>query len=417
LVAAKVVAAVWKIKLDHMANILLAWELGGGLGHITKLRSLARILVERGHRVVAAARDVPRAGVAFSGSGVVVMAAPARLPGAADRIDPLIGYAHILHNIGFANPRELQALLGAWDAIVDYVRPDLVIVDHAPTALLALRSHHARRVTLGTGFCVPPDVYPLPALRQASAFSAFDPEQLARDEDALLEKVNSVLRARECRPLSRLGQIFGDVDEAMLATFGELDHFGPRPNARYWGVIAASEGATPNWPAGDGSRLFAYLKPFPALDALFGNLRRAGLPTLVFGDGIDAATKKRNACPTLRFADQALNLSEVAASCDLAILNAGHGTLAAMLLAGKPSLLLPLTMEQQLLSVRAVGIGAARIAPRNDPARMMNELQAVLGSSNYARQAKGFAERYAELTPQNAVLAMADRFEQLLSQR
>jgi hypothetical protein len=48
---------------------------------------------------------------------------------------------------------------------------------------------------------------------------------------------------------------------------------------------------------------------------------------------------------------------------------------------------------------------------------MMNELLAVLGSSNSARQAKGFAERYAELTPQNAVLAMADRFEQLLSQR
>ena len=34
-----------------MARILLAWELGGGLGHVTRLEPLARELVRQGHDV------------------------------------------------------------------------------------------------------------------------------------------------------------------------------------------------------------------------------------------------------------------------------------------------------------------------------------------------------------------------------
>ena len=44
-----------------MARILLTWELGGGLGHLMNLRPLAEGLTRRGHRVVAALRDLSSA--------------------------------------------------------------------------------------------------------------------------------------------------------------------------------------------------------------------------------------------------------------------------------------------------------------------------------------------------------------------
>ena len=41
-----------------MANILFAWELGGGAGHIHILAPLAEALASRGHRVFLAAREL-----------------------------------------------------------------------------------------------------------------------------------------------------------------------------------------------------------------------------------------------------------------------------------------------------------------------------------------------------------------------
>ena len=40
-----------------MATILFAWELGGGLGHLTVIKPLAEALRDQGHRVVIAVRN------------------------------------------------------------------------------------------------------------------------------------------------------------------------------------------------------------------------------------------------------------------------------------------------------------------------------------------------------------------------
>src|SRR6187551_3967980 len=44
-----------------MATVLLTWELGAGSGHLVRLSPIARGLLERGHQVFAAIRDVERA--------------------------------------------------------------------------------------------------------------------------------------------------------------------------------------------------------------------------------------------------------------------------------------------------------------------------------------------------------------------
>ena len=116
-----------------MANILLTWELGGGLGHLYPLKLLGSELVNRGHKVTAALRETWRAAAIFAGTGIRFLPAPAKHRITEPRYDPPVTYAHLLHNIGFGEFAELAGLVESWDTIFDAVQPDLVVADHSPT--------------------------------------------------------------------------------------------------------------------------------------------------------------------------------------------------------------------------------------------------------------------------------------------
>ena len=73
-------------------------------------------------------------------------------------IEPTCTFAQILHNCGFGDAAELATMAEAWRKLYDFVRPDLIIFDHAPTALLASAGYPVRRALIGTGFFSPPDL-------------------------------------------------------------------------------------------------------------------------------------------------------------------------------------------------------------------------------------------------------------------
>ena len=140
-----------------MATILLAWELGAGLGHFMNLRPLAEGDVRRGHRVVAVLRDLSATRQFLTDPAVEILQAPFKHARIRD-IEPTCTYAQILHNCGFGDAAELATMAEAWRKLYDFVRPDLIIFDHAPTALLASAGYPVRRALIGTGFFSPPDL-------------------------------------------------------------------------------------------------------------------------------------------------------------------------------------------------------------------------------------------------------------------
>jgi hypothetical protein len=389
--------------------VLFTWECGAGMGHLVNIRPIAEQLRRRGNRVFVAARDVARAVALFEGSGIVLLPAPFKLGWPIDGPALPCSFAHILHNVGWDNAAGLGGLVDAWRAIYELVKPDVIVFEHSPTALLAARGFAVRRVVMGTGFFCPPDQSPLPNLRP---WAAVDPAKLAADEAAVLGCANDVLAQRRWPGLDRLGRLFSDVDDTLLTTFRELDHYANRGGEpHYFGCPIDLPGKAVNWPEGSGKRVIAYLKPFAALPHLLIRLKGLGCPTLIVSDGIDASLRQQFTCRTMRFETDRLDLRAVAETCDVGVLNATHGTAAALLLAGKPLLLLPLFLEQQILSRRIAELGAAVAAPLDHPKAIVAGLERLMADDSLVRAAVAFSKRHRDFDPTRETDEMATRID------
>src|ERR1043165_4605640 len=97
-----------------MGTILLAWELGAGLGHLVRLKPIAQGLLQKGHRVYAAIRDLASAQNVFPAGQVSVLQAPIQVRLSPNQIEKPFTFAHILHNFGFSDQKDLSGRLEGW---------------------------------------------------------------------------------------------------------------------------------------------------------------------------------------------------------------------------------------------------------------------------------------------------------------
>ncbi len=429
-----------------MARILCAWELGGDFGHMSKFLPLALLLRERGHEVSFVLRDLSNAESVLGRQGFPLLQAPIWLPKVQGLPKTPLNYTEILLPFGFLHKPGLMGIIKGWRELYRLVKPDMILADHSPTALLASRGLPLKRALFGTGFCSPPRTTPLPNMRP---WQKVDVERLATGERNVVQTVNAVLAEFGVPPLKAVADIF-DVDEDFLCTFPEVDHYPNRGPARYWNpVFTVEQGQELAWPPGPGKHVFAYVKPqyrdFEKILALLRDLKGAAV---VFAPGISKALFQKYQSPKLTITAQPVKLAGILSACDLAICHAGHGTVAAALLAGVPLLLLPTQLEQYLTSLRVVQMGAGLLMkqrpPDEPPAPKGQGIAAaapkaqgptppvpskapepdfravlirLLSKPAFAKQAKAFAARHADFNQAAQCDAMARRIEELAESR
>lgn len=142
--------------------------------------------------------------------------------------------------------------------------------------------------------------------------------------------------------------------------------------------------------------MFAYLRgEHPQTENGIALLGRLGWPALVVAPWIPAEFRRRHAYPNVLYSAELFAMEAVAKTCDLGIAHGGIGTVANFLLAGKPLLLLPMHLEQYLLSRNVGVLGAGLlIPPEQERPDLRHALARLVEEPAFAASAGRFAACY-----------------------
>jgi UDP:flavonoid glycosyltransferase YjiC (YdhE family) len=397
-----------------MATIALIWELGSDYGHIGRFLPIALELKARGHRPVMILRDISRADEMLGRHGIEYLQAPLWLPPVQGLPAP-INFTESLFLFGFLQPAGLLSVLRAWRAVLALLKPDLLIFDHAPTALLASRGLGLPRLLTGNSFAVPPRRTPLPLYEWWNP-KAGAPQRELDCEERLLRNANHALSALGAPPMTCVADLY-DAEVTHITGAPELDVYGPRDAACYVGAInALDQGVEPRWPAGPARRVFAYLKPrYMHFDAVVTALARLDASVLVFAPGLARQNMLRLQAANLAFSTEPLRMRSVREQVEMAVCHAG-GMVDVMLQAGRPVFLLPMQMEQTMTSRRVdeLGCGLFHIAQQG-PRELEKGLKRVFSTPAYAEHALAYQQRNANFTQAFAMERMIGGCEALLA--
>jgi len=389
-----------------LARILFAWELGANLGHLGALVTLAKALRSRGHEAMFAVRDL--AASASSLDGFAFAQAPLLRSVKTSAVAMPSSYAEIMAQYGFTDRDALLATVRAWRQIFRWTVPDVIVCDHAPTALVAARGLVMRRVLYGVGFASPPRVSPLPSFR---TWQHVPEQRLQASESVVLDSINLVLAKLGAERLNALHELFG-ADEAFLCTFPELDHYGARVDGRYCGpMFDAGSTHAASWHASNRKKIFVYMRPNMAgFQPLAQALKSLPYSVLWVAPGADSDLARQHENANLRMVGEPVDLTSAVAQANAAVLYGSHGTTAAMLLAGVPMAVCPNHVEQMLVARNVERLGAGRIVmPGMGADALRSSIEAVVEQTAYTTASQTFAARYAGFDPCAAISHVAAR--------
>lgn len=374
-----------------MARVLLAWELGGNDGHLVALRALACELKRRGHQCVFAVRMLGPAQEFLDPKLGPLVQAPVRLAPHGRRVRLQLSYASLLHNIGFNDPVELAGRIQAWRTLCTALRTEYVFADHSPVALVAARTLGIPAARVGNGFTLPPVLAPFPPFRPRANVPQ---HVLLRNEAAVLRELNHALALLKLSPLPLLQDIFRGTGAALL-TYAALDHYEVERPEAFRGLPDYSYGQRPRWPDGKGPRIFAYLRPSPALPTVLKALQRSKARVLLRLPGADAELVRQAQRPGMGVAPAAVHFRAAAESADAFVNYGAHSTVTEFLLAGKPGILVPDLHERAITARRAVALGAALAVRPTAVAPLGRAIEQVVEDRAPRAAAQAFAAKHA----------------------
>lgn len=384
-----------------MSRILFAWELGANYGHLARQLPIAKRLRQQGHDVFFVVCDTTVAAQLLAPHGFAFTQAPfdaigKRLP------QPPVNYAEMLIAAGYADPAVLSGLVQSWLNLIQLFKADIIVIDHAPTALFAAYLIGLPAIPIGTGFEIPPDCSPLPSIRPWETISK---NRMLHAEEYVLERLNAIASSLGGRTLNRIPELFQGGGK-LLATFAELDHYGVRAGETYAGpIFTGATGRAITWTEPDKPHLFAYLRPsVPGFEHLLKSLSKLQAEVIVVAPGIPPALIKAFAKPNFRIVTQPVQMNSLLDSTTLAVSTGGTGTVSQCLLAGIPLLLVPQNVEQYLMSqcVESLGAGLTAKHKRREE-DFAGLLQRLLHDPGYRQAAGGFAKQYAGFNPEQVV--------------
>jgi UDP:flavonoid glycosyltransferase YjiC (YdhE family) len=401
-----------------MAKFLFGWEFGSGLGHASPTTEFARRLIGRGHEVHVVSKDPYTSTRAFGDFTIPMYSLPVP-PKPKNRFPDTISIAEALYNAGYHSSAALAVKLAAWRDLVDVVQPDVVIVNFAPTAILAARAAAVRVLQFGTGYAVPPRLEPIPGY---SLMGKIPEKRLLGSEQGAVRTISNALRKVGMGGISSLQEIFR-AERDVLVTLPELDHYPERVGGEYAGpLMSAAFDDPPTWlpSRSDLPRIFCYLKAdHPGFGDMLETVATSAADVLVYAAGLAPARREKLATGTLRFAKRPVHLQQACREADIVVCQGGHGTVATALLNGASLLLMPGEghAEQWMNANNVLRLKAGKVVPPpNSKQAMMDCLKSLMDGSTRSA-ANDFRQRYSDFAPDSAWNLLVQAAESLAGGR
>lgn len=384
-------------------RVLMAWEMGRNFGHVTQIVPVAESLSRHGVEVGLALRN-PAALTPFAGLvDFSVVQAPYISPGRrqpGETRPQILLYSDDLLACGYDSPARLARLIAGWDGLIKTFKPDALVAQSAPTALLATHGMQLRRFRLGRGYDLPPATIPQTPMRH---WMKNDLQETSRREAGVLATVNAALRACGREPLLNFAD-FLRTDGDFLCAFRETDHYPDRNPATYYGSLGKTDGGTPiDWRPGAERRVFAYLQPdkkvfMPAMQALFR--LPENFDVIVAAPKVQRGVGEQFRRPGFRLFDGPVCLDQLLPDCNLMVNHASSGISNSALCAGIPLLMLPGHIEQ-IMQARAIGRCGAGLGMSGDFSAndILHTIGRLLEDPRFRQAAQSLRDRYGSLRP------------------
>lgn len=386
-------------------RVLVAWEMGSNFGHVTKIARVVAHLQDEVDLYVALKEPWQLRQVAPDLKCRVLpapFAVPIRLPKDAP---PSLNYAGILGTEGWDNAERLGGLVDAWRGLIDLVRPDVLLAQSAPTALLAARGLDLKTIVLGGGYDNPPLAHPMPLFGLERKEDAPRDQALARDQET---RVRDVANAALAKTGTAGEERFCDLIRpglSLLMSWPFNDHYGdrsvPEPDhPPYLGpIITKSAGAEYHWADKSGAKIFAYLRPgTPAAASGLRALAALGEThdVICAAPGLPKRGRDTLLQRGVQVEDGPIMLDPLLEACDLGLNHASSGIAAVFAMAGIRQVGLPVHREQAMYARTSAKHGlSVGIEGQYGPEAVVKCIETLLADTSALTRVRDKARRIA----------------------
>ncbi|MFO1369519.1 MAG: glycosyltransferase [Marinagarivorans sp.] len=380
-----------------MSRIVCVWELGDDLGHFSNFSPLIEEMLQANHEVFFLVKDLANSECFSWSEKIRFFQAPIFLS-KIDSIQEVDCFANILQNKGYQSVTTLAPLVKAWMALFSLLKPDLIIFDHAPTALLASNNLSLPRITLSNGFLTPPAGT---APQNLQPWLVADQSRIEHSEAHVVQVINKVASSLGLQNIARVSDLYS-AHLTCITGFKAIDFYrSTRTNALYLSPASKPNShPKPNWQPNNGKKVFAYLKSHcKTTPILLDALALLNVNLVCYCAGAKDAAYNKYQGSSVQISSTLFDINAALAEADIVMCHAGPGMVNAALLAGCPMVLIPMQLEQANTSRILEAMGVAISLKRSDDANAITKkLSSFFNNPSYAEQSRLFRRRQSEFS-------------------
>jgi UDP-N-acetylglucosamine transferase subunit ALG13 len=283
----------------------------------------------------------------------------------------------------------LLPLVKAWQALLALLQADVLVFDHAPTALLAASNLNCRRLIVGNGFRIPVAGHKLADWQPLQSRAELIQEQ----EHRVLGVINQVQRKLELPVSATISELYR-CNRVVIDSFPQLDVYREnRTNADYYTSASTFMPPGVGFRQTENPRIVCLLDPaFKKFTPLFEALRASGCEILLIVPGADSASLQAYQSASFQVTTMMPDLALLIKDADIFIGHGSMGSITPCMRLGKPMLLLPMQLEQLHVGLALLAMGIARVlADQRYVSDYQRALTGILGNLKLRATARNFA--------------------------